>query len=204
MAGQFGKAGRRADLARLLHATLVQHGMAPLDGSSRAMIDAKVAQVAGELRMSEAAALRHFTDTQIVNLAVNTANNWHAAHLAEEVAGGLGVAVPATAAAQLVMGLAMAVGQMVRETYGDLPASVGEPLDALCELGAALRKATQAGGVPNGEVTLQTLTSAHRTLHRAAAGVADGTVPVIVSDDARPRFAQQLSDDAELARELQP
>ena len=204
MADRFGRAGRRADFARLLHSTLVGHGMAPLDGSARAAIDARVAQVAAELGMNEAAALRHFTDQQVVELAVNTANTWHAAHVAEEVAGGLVVDVPATAAARLVMGLVMAVGQMVREVYGDLPASVGEPLDALCELGAALRTATQTSEVREGEVTLQTLSVAHRTLRRAADGVVDGTVQVIVADSARSQFAQQLCDDAQLAKDLQP
>lgn len=204
MADRFGRAGRRADCARLLQATLVEHGMAPLDGSARAVIDARVAEVAAELGMSEAAALRHFTDQQVVELAVNTANTWHAAQVAEEVAGGLVVDVPATAAARLVMGLAMAVGQMVREVYGDLPTSAGEPLDALCELGAALQTATQTSVVREAVVTLQTLGVAHRTLRRAAVGVADGTVPVVVADSARPQFAKQLSEDARLAKDLQP
>ena len=178
--------------------------MAPLDGAARAVIDARVAQVAAEMGMSQTAALRHFSDEQVVEMAVNTANTWHAAQVAEEVAGALGVQVPASAAGQLVMGLAMAVGQMVREAYGDLPASVGEPLDALCQLGSALRQATHPHEALLADVTLQTLTIAHRTLLAAAAGVADGTVPVVVTDEARPQFAQHLYDDARLARDLQP
>jgi hypothetical protein len=114
------------------------------------------------------------------------------------------VSVPAADAGQLVMGLAMAVGQMVREAYGELPASAGEPLDALGELGAALRAATQPESGLHAEVTLEVLSTAQRTLRRAAAGVADGTVPVIVADSARPRFARQLLADAELAERLQP
>ena len=35
------------------------------------------------------------------------------------------------------MGLAMAVAQMVGEACDKLPASAGEPLDALCKLGEA-------------------------------------------------------------------
>ena len=101
------------------------------------------------------------------------------------------------------MGLAMAVGQMVRQVYGELPASVGEPLDALCELGSALRTTRQADAPPV-PLTLQTLTIAHRTLRVAADGVADGTVPVVAPDSARPKFAAQLYDDARLAKELQP
>lgn len=204
MADHFGRAGRRAELARVLHATLVAHGMAPLDGSARATIDERVAQVASELGMSEVAALRHFNERDVAELAVNTANEWHAAQVAEEVAGDLLVAVPASAAGQLVMGLAMAVGQMVREVYGDLPASAGEPLDALCQLGSALRAATEPHETLLADVTLQTLTIAHRTLRVAAAGVADGTVPVIVAESARPQFARQLAEDAQLAKELQP
>lgn len=41
--------------------------------------------------------------------------------MADEAAGELAVPVPAADTAQLVMGLAMAVGQIVREAYGDRP-----------------------------------------------------------------------------------
>jgi hypothetical protein len=204
MADYFGRAGRRADLAKVLHTTLVAHGMAPLDGSARGTIDEKVAQVAADMGISETAALKHFNERNVAELAVNTANEWHAAHVADEVAGDLVVSVPASAAGQLVMGLAMAVGQMVREVYGDLPASAGEPLDALCQLGSALRVATEPYETLAADVTLQTLTIAQRTLRVAAAGVADGSVPVIVAESARPHFAQQLAEDAQLARRLQP
>lgn len=204
MADHFGRAGRRAELARTLHATLVDHGLAPIDGAARAIIDQKVTQLAAELGLSELAAVRQFADWMVVKLAVNTANNWHAAQVADEVAGGFDVPVPAADAGQLVMGLAMAVGQMVREVYGELPASAGEPLDALGELGAALRTATEPEPALQAAVTLETLSTAERTLRRAAAGVADGTVPVVVADAARTRFARQLLADAELAARLQP
>lgn len=49
MAQYFERSGRRADLSRLLHARLVEHGMTPLEGAARATIDAKVARVAAEL-----------------------------------------------------------------------------------------------------------------------------------------------------------
>lgn len=204
MAETFGRAGRRADLARLLHTTLVGHGLSPRDGATRAIIDEKVAQVASELGISESAALRQFDDAMVVALAINTANSWHASQVADEVAAGVVVAVSAADAGQLVMGLAMAVGQMVREAYGELPASAGEPLDALGELGAALRTAAEAQSELVLEVTLETLSTTDRTLRAAASGVADGTVPVVVSDSARPSFARQLIADAELARRLQP
>jgi hypothetical protein len=204
MADHFGRAGRRADLSRLLHTTLVRHGTTPLDGSARATIDARVAQVAAELGMSEAAALKRFDDRLVVALAVNTANAWHAQHVAAEVASGVLVEVPAADAGQLVMGLAMAVAQMVQQVYGELPASVGEPLDALCELGSALRRASVMADAPPATVTLQTLATAHRTIGVAADGVADGTVPVVLLDSERPQFATQLYEDARLARELQP
>lgn len=204
MADHFGRAGRRADLARILHATLVEHGMAPRDGAARAIIDQKVAQVAAELGVSEAAALKHVADRMVIELAVNTANTWHASQVADEVASGVVVPVPASDAGQLVIGLAMAVGQMVREAYGELPASVGEPLDALGELGAALRAAAEAEPALLAEVTLETLSTAQRTLRAAASGVADGTVPVVIADSARPQFARQLRADSELARRLQP
>lgn len=204
MTDQFGRAGRRADLARLLHAALIDHGVTPLDGAARAMIDKKVAQVAADLRLSEAAALKHFHDRDVVKLAANTANAWHASQVVEDAAGGVLVTVPAAAAGQLVMGLAMAVGQMVREVYGELPAAAGEPLDALCHLGAALRAAIEPHASLEADVPLQTLTIAHRTLRLAAAGVADGSVPVVVADTERPQFAKQLHDDAQLAKELQP
>lgn len=113
------------------------------------------------------------------------------------------VDVPASAAARLVMGLAMAVGQLVPEANGDLPASVGEPPDALCELGAALRTPTGGPGAVDAHVSLQTLSVAHSALLRAAAGVADGSVPVVLADGSRPRFARQLLDDTDLAKALQ-
>ncbi len=163
-----------------------------------------MAQVAAGLGVSEAAAVTHFDDSMVVDLAVKTASTWHAAQVADEVAGGVVVPVPAADAAQLVMALAMAVGQMVREAYGELPASAGEPLDALGELGAALRAATEPKADLQVEVTLETLSTAQRTLRRAAAGVADGTVPVVVANSGRPRFARQLLADADLAERLQP
>lgn len=204
MPDQFGRPGRRADLARLLHTTLIEHGTSPLDGAARAMIDEKVEQVANELGISEAAALKQLDDHLVIALATNTAHNWHAAHLADEAAGELAVPVPAADTAQLVMGLAMAVGQIVREAYGDLPAAAGEPLDALCELGAALRAATEQQDLLQVEVTLETLSIAQRSLRRAAEGVANGTVPVVIADANRSRFAAQLFADAELAARLQP
>lgn len=204
MADQFGRAGRRADLARILHATLAEHGMAPRDGAARAIIDQKVAQLAAELGVGEAAALKQVDDRMIIELAVSTANTWHAAKVADEVASGVVVPVPAAEAGQLVMGLAMAVGQMVREAYGELPASAGEPLDALAALGVALRAATEAEPGLLLDVTLETLTTAQRTLREAAAGVEDGSVSVVIADAARPQFARQLLADSELARRLQP
>lgn len=154
--------------------------------------------------VSEAAALKQLDERMVTALAVSTANTWHAAQVANEVAGGVVVPVPAADAGQLVMGLAMAVGQMVREVYGELPASVGEPLDALGELGAEIRSAGDGAPDMYIEATLETLSTAQRTLSRAAAGVADGSVPVVVADSARPQFARQLLEDAELARRLQP
>lgn len=96
----------------------------------------------------------------------------------------------------------MAVGQMEHEAYGELPAYAGEPLNALGELGAALREATATGPVLLAEVSLGTLSTAERALRAAAAGVADGTVAVVVADSARPQFARQLLADSELTRRL--
>lgn len=204
MANHFGRAGRSADLARVLHTTLIAHGMAPRDGAARTIIDERVAQVAANLGISEAAALRQIDDHMVMEQAVTTANTWHASQVADEVARGVGVSVPAADAAQLVVGLAMAVGQLVREAYGDLPASVGEPLDVLGELGAALRTLCEAEPHLHAEATLEALSTAARALTAAAAGVADGSVAVVIADSERPRFARQLLADSELARRLQP
>lgn len=203
MADHFGRAGRRAELARLLHDTLRDQGMTPLDGSARAMIDERIAEVAAELVVSEPAALRSFRDEHVVMFAQGIAAEWHAASAAEDAAGAVMVEVPAESAAQLVMGLAMAVGQLVREAYGELPASAGQPLDALCELGSALRDAADPRPIMV-ETSLQTLTIAHRALAAAAQGVGDGTVPVVISERDRPQFAKQLFEDAQLAKDLQP
>ena len=89
MADYLGRVGRRADLARILHATPVEHGMSPRDGAARAIIDQTVSQVAAELGVSEAAALKHLDDRTVIELAVNTANTWHASQVADEVAGGV-------------------------------------------------------------------------------------------------------------------
>jgi hypothetical protein len=204
MPDQFGRPGRRADLARLLHTTLIERGMAPLDGAALAIIDEKIAQVATDLGISRAAALRQLDDHLVVALATSVADNWHASKLADHAAGDFVVPVAAADAAQLVMGLAMAVGQLVREACGELPASAGEPLDALCELGAALRAATEPHQRLQADVTLEALSIAQRSLQRVAAGVADGTVPVVIADANRPQFAAQLVADAELAARLQP
>ena len=204
MPDQFGRSGRRAQLARILHSTWIERGLAPRASVARAVIDHQVAQVAADLRISEAAALKHIDGRMVSELAVNTANRWHASQLADEAAGDVEVSVPATDAGQLVVGLAMAVGQMIREAYGELPASAGKPLDALGELGAALREATAAEPALLADVSLETLSTAQRTLRAAAAGVAEGTVPVVIADSARPQFARQLLADSELAGRLQP
>lgn len=204
MTDQFGRAGRRADYARLLHELLVEHGLSPLDGSARKIIDEKVAEVAAGSGVTEAVALGHLSREVVVELGISTADKWHASQVADEVASALEVDVPTTAAAQLVMGLSMAVGQLVREAYGGLPASIGEPLDALCEFGAALRAPARGMDMSDARVSLQTLSVAHRALRRAAAGVSDGSVAVVIGDDSRPEFAKQLDDDAELAKALQP
>lgn len=203
MADQFGRPGRRADLARLLYHTLIARGMDPVDGAARAIIDRRVSEVAEALGVSETAALRHLRDEDVVALAASTADHWHAAGLADDAAGDFAVSIPGSAAAQLVMGLAMAAGQMIREVYGELPASAGQPLDALCELGSALRESLEATSLTV-ETSLHALGISHRTLLAAAAGVADGSVPVVVAAAQRPAFAQQLYEDARLAKELQP
>lgn len=203
MANQFGRPGRRADLARLFHETLVARGVTPLEGAARATIDKRIAEVAVLMRVSEASALKNFRDADAVALAESTADQWHAAEAAEDAAGGLSVDIPAEDAAQLVMGLAMAVGQLVREVYGELPAAVGQPLDALCELGANLRDSLEPSAA-RVETSLQVLTTTHRAIKSAADGVADGSVPVVIPESGRTVFATRLYEDAKLARDLQP
>lgn len=41
----------------------------------------------------------------------------------------------------------MAVDQLVREAFGELPAAAGEPLDAIAEFGIALRDALKDGDI---------------------------------------------------------
>ena len=105
MPDQFGRPGRRADLARRLHATLIERGMAPLEGAARAIIDGKVAQVAADLGISQAAALKLLDDELVVALANGVANTWHASKLADLAAGEITITVQAADAARLVMGL---------------------------------------------------------------------------------------------------
>ena len=127
MTDRFGRRGRRADLAEQLHHALVERGLTPLPGGARQLIDTKNSQVAAHMRMTEAVVLRQFGDAEIAQLAAVTADDWHAAKAVADAAGQIAVTVPSTDAAQLVMGLAMAVGQVIREVYGDLPAAAGEP-----------------------------------------------------------------------------
>jgi hypothetical protein len=201
MMEQFGPSGRRADLARQLYDALVENGLAPLPGATRAIVDRKVAEVAQQMRMTESSALKHFGEPEITQLAASTATEWHAMRAVADAASQIGVTLPARDAGQLVMGLAMAVGQIVRELYGELPAAAGEPLDALCELGGALRDSLADGDIV-AALDLKTLSAAEEALRHAAAGVADGSVPVVVADAARPSFAQQLLADADLAQVL--
>lgn len=195
MTEQFGRPGRRADLAKQLHDALLEKGLVALPGATRVMIDLTVTQVAQEMRTTETSVLKHFGERELTQLAERTATEWHAMQAVAEAASQIAVAVPARDAGQLVMGLAMAVGQIAREIYGELPAVAGEPLDALCELGAALRDSLVDGDV-SAEVDLATLSAAEEALRKAAAGVADGSVPVVVADTARPSFAEQLQADA--------
>jgi phage-related tail fiber protein len=201
MTEPLGRRGRRADLAEQLHNALRAKGLATLRGATRAIIDRRVTQVAQQMRMTEASALKHFGEREIGLLAESTAAEWHAMQAVADAASQIAVTVPARDASQLVMGLAMAVGQLVREIYGELPAAAGEPLDALCELGAALRDSLVDGDI-TAEVDLETLSAAQQALRQAAAGVADGSVPVVLADTARAGFAKQLQADAELAQEL--
>lgn len=131
-----------------------------------AKIDQKVAQVAAELGVSEAAAVRHFDDRIVIDLAVNTANTWHAAQVADEVAGGVVVPVPAADAGQPVMGLAIAVGQMVREAYGELPASTGKPVRWPCQ------RRVHANTPPPSDPSRSDLPGARRELSECGRSVA--------------------------------
>ncbi len=102
MTDHFGRPGRRADLARLLHEALSERGTVPMAGAARALIDRKITDIAAELGVSETTALKQIREYDVAQLAENTAHAWHAAKAASEAAGHFPVPVPADSAAQLV------------------------------------------------------------------------------------------------------
>jgi hypothetical protein len=144
-------------LARILHATPVEQGMAPLEGrpgrsSAGRWRRSRQSCASARQRPSSTSTTGRSSSWRSTRLTTGTPPRWRTRWSATSWSR----CRPRTRG-QLVMGVAMAVGQMVREAYGELPASAGEPLDVLRELGAALRTATEPEPALQADVTMNAL-----------------------------------------------
>lgn len=194
-ANPFGR-GRRAEIARELHAAFDQQGIPLLPGKAREIVDDRIAAVAALMRVSEPTALRALPDGWAQQQAAEAAVEWGAATLAETTVQGA-AELSAEAVAGIARGLTVVLHHSVsRTTGGDVPVATGEPLDALSSLLDALSNA-------GGEVLVDrgTLLMAARHLGdlsdalRAGAELAGPDV-----DGRREGVAARLADDAERAR----
>jgi len=106
-----------------------------------------------------------FADCLDIELGRAVANTWHASRVADEVAGGVVVPVPAADAGQLVMGLAMAVAPMVGAACDKYAGLGWRAARRAVQAGRGLRAATSPGSVLQAEVSLGAST-AQRTLRQ--------------------------------------
>ena len=101
------------------------------------------------------------------------------------------------------VGFAMDVGRLVREAYGDRPASVGEPLDALYELGAALRAPTPPRP-PKWSPSVGTCTAASSTIGATEGSRVPNGVRAQASTSSTPASSAACADAALVNATAQP
>ncbi len=193
---EFGRPGRRADLARELHAAFARHGIDLLPGGARKLVDQRIADVATQMSMSERSALRYFPRGWAEQIAEEAAVDYEGGRLAEQSAGGEALA-PMAGIARLIMGLSVtAQYELWRVMDECTPTSVAGPLDAISALAASLTEST--GDV---RVARSSLFTTARLLGDEADAIRSGApVPPEASAVDRTVLTERLASDAAHAR----
>jgi hypothetical protein len=192
----FGRPGRRADLARELHAAFASHGIDLRPGGARKLVDQRIAEVATQMRMSERSALRHFPGGWAEHIAAQAAVDYEAGKLAEQNACGEAL-TPTADTARLIMALGVTAQYELWKVMDECsPASVAGPLDAISALAAAL-----TGSAGNISVAKSALLTTARFLGDEADAVRRGaSIPPEASAVDRSVLAERLATDAAHAR----
>ena len=195
---EFGRPGRRAELARELHEAFVRHGIELLPGRARQMLDESVRDVAAQGRFSERTALNYLPHDWAERTAADVAFQQEQSQIAERNAVG-DVELTTTRVGSLVAGLAVVVQNNVwRVVDNNLPASIGEALDCLTGLALSLAPSDCEVTAPRAE-----LLAAARLLGNESDGLRQGRPST--DDEHPPRRAaaiERLASDAAWARRL--
>lgn len=138
MADEFGRPGRRAELARELHAAFARHDIDLLPGRARELVDQRLREVAAKARISERTALTYLPEGWADQIAADVALEREQSQMAERIATGE-LELTASRLGALIAGLAVVVQDNVwRVMDNALPASIGEPLDCLTGLAVSM------------------------------------------------------------------
>ena len=195
---EFGRRGRRADLARELHEAFVRHGIELLPGRARQMLDETVRDVAAQGRISERTALDYLPADWAERMAADVACQQEQSQVAERSAVG-DVELTTTRVGSLVAGLAVVVQNKVwRVLDNNLPASIGEALDCLTSLALSLAPSDYEVTVPRAD-----LLAAARLLGNESDGLRQGrSSPDDEYPERRTSAIDRLASDAAWARRL--
>lgn len=148
---EFGRPGRRADLARELHEAFARRGIELLPGRARQIVDERLAEVAALMRVSERTALSYLPTAWVEDVTAAVALEQEGAKIAERDARG-SATIPARRLGAVLAGLAVCVQDGVWRMAGGLPAGIGESLDCLTGLALSLRTMTDEVEVPRAEL----------------------------------------------------
>jgi hypothetical protein len=185
-------------LAQQLHEAFVRHGVGLLPGRARQMVDERIREVAEKARISERTALTYLPEGWADELAADLALELEQSQMAERLVTGA-VDAPTSRVGALIAGLAVVVQNNVWRLMDDaLPASVGEPLDALTALALSLQSTAF-------DVTVQRagLLTAARLLGGESDAIRNGrTTPHDSDIDQRVAVTDRLASDAAWARRL--
>jgi hypothetical protein len=194
--GEYGR-GRHAELASRLHDAYLQAGIPLLPGKAREIVDEYVRDVAEQMGLTKATALKYMPSDWPETTAASMADQLESAKLAEVTAVGK-VSVATSMVAQLITGLTFVVQEGAWQSNdGQLNAGVGEPLDRLRALIMSL--SDLPGDV---EVDRSELVGAARQLGQLADYIRGGR-PFSAEDDVdRDAFARKLAADAQAARSV--
>ena len=195
---QFGRPGRRAELARELHEAFVRHGIELLSGRARQMLDETVRDVAAQGRFSERTALDYLPADWAERTAADVAFQQEQSQVAERSAVG-DVELTTTRVGSLVAGLAVVVQNSAwRVLENNLPASIGEALDCLTGLALSLAPSDCEVAVSRAD-----LLAAARLLGNESDGLRQGRPsPDDEHPERRASATERLASDAAWARRL--